>query len=339
MTTLKNYTGDEIAAALAEQLKDEEFVGLYRKAADAWWAKGPTAAAYKREIDAAQSADQVTAVRNKYLAAGSPLAGKLGAEGIDDFQPLIEYANDKAVQFEYVADDGQAAVDGVPKPKIELFEPGDPRAVAPEMTEKEVSEITGQKADDKKPCGCPVGAVCVHDGALSTAAVNFANRHLAKLATALDVAGFAGMADEIDGLMGKFAAKKKKKEEKEEEEEHGDETKGKKKRKRKGGEKEEKDEKEEKEQDAKDGKKHRGRSYSEWVRHFNAHGKSTGEKFRKTFKGALEYAKKEKDLSGDKAEEYAMRTALDKMPQSYFKEPSKVHGPGKSGPKVTKKKK
>lgn len=88
---------------------------------------------------------------------------------------------------------------------------------------------------------------------------------------------------------------------------------------------------------AKKAKKHRGRSYSQWVKFFGEKGEKWQEKFSKTFKGALEYAKKKEGLKGEKAEEYAMRVALDKMPEKFFKEPGPEHGPEKSGP-LTKKK-
>jgi hypothetical protein len=82
--------------------------------------------------------------------------------------------------------------------------------------------------------------------------------------------------------------------------------------------------------------KQKGRTVAQWIKHFEKHSDKAAEKFKKIYEGALEYAKAKKGLKGPKAEEYAMRTALDKMPKNYFKEPTKVHGPGKSGP-LTKK--
>jgi hypothetical protein len=52
---------------------------------------------------------------------------------------------------------------------------------------------------------------------------------------------------------------------------------------------------------------------------------------------ALEHAKK-KGKKTDKAEEYAVRTAIDKLSKKYLKDPGPEHGPGKSGPLTVKKK-
>jgi len=41
----------------------------------------------------------------------------------------------------------------------------------------------------------------------------------------------------------------------------------------------------------------------------------------------------------DKSKEYIMRTIVDKIPARYLDKPSKVHGPGKSGPLAEKRKK
>lgn len=158
------------------------------------------------------------------------------------------------------------------------------------------------KADDEQ---------CVHDesetcpkcadsGSMAVA-LDFTIRHMVKLADALDKTGFAEIANLLDETLNKLASQRP--------------------------------------LVVEAAKKHRGRSYKEWVKFFNKKSKEAGEKFNKTFKGALEFAKKEKGLKADKAEEYAMRTALDKMPKSYFKEPGPEHGPGKSGPLTTKKSK
>jgi len=196
-----------------------------------------------------------------------------------------------------------------------------------------------QKAEDKgekKPCGCYVAdGPCVHDGLVAddavsetpaekpgeeapacdagdiqlAIAIDFAVERLSKVAGALDKSGFAGVADKIDAVISNLsdsrpkvaiaAAKKGKK--------NG-----------KGG----------------DGKP--GRSYKEWLKAL-PDGKDK-EAFRKRYEGAMETAKK-KGMKKKDAEEYAARTAIDKLPKKYLKEPTGVHGPGKSGPKVKKGKK
>jgi hypothetical protein len=84
-------------------------------------------------------------------------------------------------------------------------------------------------------------------------------------------------------------------------------------------------------------KKKKGRGFSGWMKFLKEEG-GPAEKFEKIYKGALEYAKGE-GMKKDEAEEYAMRTAIDKLPKKYIKEPSEVHGPEKSGPLVKKTKK
>lgn len=261
MVSLKHYCSEEIAQALDAQLKNEGFVGLYKQAAAPaapapanWWDKGPTAKAYKTEVDNAKTAQEVVAVENKYLAGGE-LTTALAREGIDDHLPLREYADAKVAKLTPAAEDGGC----------------------PEHAE----------AQD----GCPA---CADAGGLAVA-FDFAIRHMVKVADALDKVGFPGIAGMMDETLQKLAAARPIVAE------------------------------------AKQG----GRSYEEWSRFFGKKGKEVGEKFRKTYKGALEHAKG-KGMKADKAEEYAMRTALDKMPKSYFEEPGSEHGPGKSGP-LTKK--
>jgi len=255
MTTLKTYCADEIALALDAQLRDESFVGMYKKAAPAnWWDQGPTAKAFKAEVDGAQTPQEVDAIQDKYLGGGE-FTSALGREGIEDHTPLRNYA-DMAAGKKTLA------------------------------------------ADDKCPAakdGCPECA----DAGLAVA-VDFAIRHVVKVADALDKAGFTGVAETLDETLRKLASRRpitilaEKK------------------------------------------KKARGRSYKEWVSFLNKQSEKAGAKFSKTYKGALEHAKGKKGLKGSKAEEYAVRTALDGVDKKYLKEPGPEHGSGKSGPLTTK---
>ena len=81
-------------------------------------------------------------------------------------------------------------------------------------------------------------------------------------------------------------------------------------------------------------KKKPGRSFSQWVRQLKKMQapQKVIDKFRKSYKGALEHAKKRKNHNAAKAEEYAMRTAVDGLPKKYLKEPTKFHGSKKRGP-------
>ncbi len=265
MTTLKTYCADEIASAMNAQLNDEGFAGLYRKAEATWWQKGPASQAFKAEMDAAKTQAEAAAVHNKWLAAGSEGATQLGKEH-DDFTPLTEYSEERRMRL-----GGQMAEDVCPK--------------------------CGKMpcACDQAHDGCPE---CADAGGLAIA-IDFAIRHVVKVADALDKAGFVGVAAALDETLQKLAAAKpivasaKKKEKP-------------------------------------------GRSYKEWVTILGKKSPKAAEKFKKTYKGALEHAKKEKGLVAEKAEEYAMRTALDDVPKSYLKEPTPEHGKGKSGPLTTK---
>jgi hypothetical protein len=77
-----------------------------------------------------------------------------------------------------------------------------------------------------------------------------------------------------------------------------------------------------------------GRTLLEWMRHLKKEKapKKVMDKFRATFEGALEHAKTKKKLKQNKAEEYAMRAAIDDLPKKFIKEPTKFHGPEKTGP-------
>ncbi len=76
-------------------------------------------------------------------------------------------------------------------------------------------------------------------------------------------------------------------------------------------------------------KKKPGRNYAGWVRHLKKMNASHRvlDAFRKTYKEALESTKgKKKFEKADKAEDYAMKTALSKLPKKYLKEPTETNG-------------
>lgn len=201
MTTLKTYYADEIAAALAAQLKDDSFIGLYRKAEDAWWMKGPASGAFKKEMDAAKTQPEAVAIHNKWLASGSEGATALGKEH-DDFTPMIEYSEDKQQQL----------ASGQPVPKAPTVPPQQP------MKAEDGGCDEHAEAED----GC---AACADAGAGALAvAIDFTIRHMVKVADALDKVGFANVASLLDDTLQKLAsarpivieAKKGKKDEKKE---------------------------------------------------------------------------------------------------------------------------
>lgn len=78
-----------------------------------------------------------------------------------------------------------------------------------------------------------------------------------------------------------------------------------------------------------DGKK--GRSPKEWISYLKS--KGAPQKLIDQIKGIEQSGKKY-----DKSKEYIMRTIIDKIPKQYLEEPTKQHGPGKSGPLAEKKK-
>ena len=262
MTTLKTYHADEIAAAMGARLGDEGFVGLY-KAAEAriapgaktqWW-KGPAGAEFKARADAMRTEQDRDAVLD--MLNDPDFKTRLGKEGVTDETELQNYALGKRLPA--AADDqgAQAAKDGCPE---------------------------HAEAED----GCPE---CAEAGV--AVAIDFAIRHMVKVADALDKVGFAGVAAMVDGTLLRLAATRPIVSE-------------------------------------------AARSYKEWVSFLRKRSPEAADRFRKTYKGALEHAKKEKGLGADKAEEYAMRTALDGVPKSHLKEPTPEHGKGKSGPLAAK---
>jgi hypothetical protein len=222
MTTLKHYCSDEIASALDAQLKDESFMGLYKQAdvriyeptPSEWWKKGPTAMAFKTDIDNAKTVKEIDAIKQKYLGGG-PLTSALAKEGFDSFDELEQYADAKAAKLTPAAEDG-AKEEGCPE---------------------HVQDAVG----------CPA---CADPGL--AVAVDFAIRHMVKIADALDQTGFADVASTLDEALLKLAAARPVVE-------------------------------------AKKGKKH---SYKEWVSILNKQSKKECEKFSKAYKSALAQAKK-----------------------------------------------
>jgi len=263
MTTLKTYHADEIASAMSAQLGNEEFVGLYRKAEATWWQKGPSSQTFKAEMDAAKTPAEAVAIHNKWLASGSEGATKLGKEH-DDFSPLVDYSEERRMQLggQKAEDAAQEADKGCPK---------------------------HPEAQD----GCPECADAA-DGVGLAVAIDFAIRHIVKVADALDKVGYVGVAGALDETLQKLAASRPIVSE-------------------------------------------AARSYKEWVSFLRKKSPKAAEKFSKTYKSALKDKKKE--LGAEKAEEYAMKTALDGVPKSYLKEPTPKHGKGKSGPLTAKRSK
>jgi len=190
MTSLKHYSSDEIARALDTQLKDEGFVGLYKQA-DArvapgtkteWW-KGPAGAEFKAKVDAAKTQRDIDVALN--MLNDPDFKTRLGKEGVTDETELQNYAYAKANTLPEAADD---AKDGA-CPKCGMDKCVCEKAHCPEHAE----------AQD----GC---AACdAADGQLAVA-VDFAIRHMVKIADALDVAGFVGVAGAIDETLQKLAA-------------------------------------------------------------------------------------------------------------------------------------
>jgi len=271
MTTLKNYHAEDIAAAMAETLADEDFAKLYRKA----------------------SMEKI-------------------ALTLDEVRGALEQAPDPNAKWNQIEpqileqENKQAGFYGQAKQILREVQSG---GRGPGTRSIPILNDDGQAEDEaKKPCGCLANQACDHDAseaddAQLAVAMDFAIKHLNKIANALDTAGFPGVAQYIDTTSAHIAEQRPKVS-----------TAAKKKGKDKG-----------------DGKP--GRSYKEWLKALPA-GKDK-EAFEKRYKGAFESAKK-KGMKMKEAEEYAARTAIDKLPKKYLKEPTGVHGPGKSGPKVKK---
>jgi len=76
----------------------------------------------------------------------------------------------------------------------------------------------------------------------------------------------------------------------------------------------------------------KGRPPAEWIKFLKS--KGAPQKLIDQIRGIEESGRKY-----DKSKEYIIRTIIDKIPQKYLEEPTKVHGPGKSGPLAEKKKK
>lgn len=356
--TLKAYHADDIAAAMAGMLEDDGFAGLYRKASLKKEAAGPLETQVRaliKQWEAALSAGTLAQLKDRATKYNQYFAGGDTTTALQkEIDQTHGHANGSMVfgnlksEMESLATaraaDDQAAED--PR-KIPLPKTGDPlEGIPPADVEKEygIPMPKGKKADDQcahdagETCAACDGSMandvqiadqCAHgpeescaacdghaaddanDGDVNLAvAMDFAVKHLSKVASALDAAGYAKVADYIDVTIEHIAEKRpkvilaaKKKDDK-------------KKDKKKG-----------------DGKP--GRSYKEWLKAL-PEGKDK-EAFAKRYKGALESAKK-KGMKKKEAEEYAVRTAIDKLPKKYLKEQTGVHGPGKSGPKVSKKK-
>lgn len=179
MTTLKTYHADEIARALDTQLKDEGFVGLYKQAdakvapgATTQWWKGPAGAEFKAKVDAAKTQRDIDVALNMLNDPG--FKTRLGKEGITDETELQNYAYAKANTLPEAADDDEAGKTGCPE---------------------------HAEAQD----GCP--ACDAADGQLAVA-IDFAIRHVVKVADALDKAGFVGVAGALDETLQKLAAQR-----------------------------------------------------------------------------------------------------------------------------------
>lgn len=70
----------------------------------------------------------------------------------------------------------------------------------------------------------------------------------------------------------------------------------------------------------------KGRTPEQWISYLQSKGapKKLLDQIRSIEESGKEY---------DRSKEYTMRTIIDKIPKKYLDDPSKVHGPRKSGPK------
>jgi len=75
----------------------------------------------------------------------------------------------------------------------------------------------------------------------------------------------------------------------------------------------------------------KGRTPGQWISYLKS--KGAPKKLLDQIKAIEESGKKY-----NKSKEYIMRTIIDKIPKKYLDEPTKVHGPGKSGPLSQKRK-
>lgn len=323
-TTLRPYHAEDIAAGMAGALEDDKFMRIYRRASLEKKAAtpGPLESQVRKLIadwDAALKAGTLAQVQGRADAynhwfAGGPATTALQREmdqTYGDMQSSTAFGDLKsemeslatAQGADDAADGGQCAHD-----EGETCAACDGQSAADEpakpgdprhLPTATGDPIQGLEMTDKEMQEL-FGKTPQKQQQQAAAAADFAIRHLGRLANALDTAGFSLYADQVDATIRRIAGARPKV--------------SLAKKKPKG-----------------DGKP--GRSYKEWLKALPA-GKDK-EAFEKRYKGALEYAKK-KGMDKKKAEEYAARTAIDKLPKKYLKEPTGVHGPGKSGKKVKK---
>jgi len=174
MTTLKHYCADEIASAFAAQLKNESFIGMYKQA-DVQIAPGVKTEWWKTKSGAEFKAKVDVAKTEQELNVAINMLNdpdfktRLGQEGVADETELQNYANAK--ELPAAAEDGCAEV----------------------------------KSDEP----------CAHDGkcpecadASVAIAVDFAIKHVTKVADALDKAGFVGVAEALDDTLRRLAAQR-----------------------------------------------------------------------------------------------------------------------------------
>lgn len=150
-----------------------------------------------------------------------------------------------------------------------------------------IEVLKGDDQDYNSDSSCSMD---IEDQLKLTTAIHFTIKRLNKIANALDIAGFPGIAKYIDKTSSDISKRRPK-------------------------------------------ISNAQRSYQGWIQNLNSEKapKETIEAFKKRYKGALGYAKKKDEYNKSEAEEYAIRTAIDKLPKKYLKEPTKYHGPGKSG--------
>jgi hypothetical protein len=189
MTTLKHYHADEIAKALDAQLRDEGFTGMYRKAdarvapgAKTQWWKGPAGAEFKAKVDSSKTQRDIDVALN--MLNDPDFKTRLGKEGVTDETELQNYANAKANTLPEAADDKCCPKCGKMECECQMAADGH----CPEHAD----------AQD----GCPT---CAADGQLAVA-IDFAIRHMVKVADALDKTGFVGVAGAIDETLRKLAS-------------------------------------------------------------------------------------------------------------------------------------
>lgn len=212
--SLKTMYANEIIESMADTLKDKNFMGLYKKAGD--YEPPPLHDPAKANVPTRISDQELFNIARKYLGYQGSLIEFLSDPVAK--QKAESYAKANVQNSEDSSSDTQTLLEqfnvDFNTSTVDLPTANEPKDNVEEIKRKyqEATKARGEQAQRDtrgvtvSESQMPQGFVPAQRNMADDVALAFTMKNLAKLAGALDVNGYAGLANIVDGTMNKIAS-------------------------------------------------------------------------------------------------------------------------------------